>query len=523
MKVETSRKSPVEVLLKIEVEPSRYEPILRKITREVSKGIQIPGFRKGKAPMGVILRRVGEDAIKEDLLKELIPDVVPEAIRNEEIIPLSTPQVTNYDKIVFRRGKPINLEIVAETKPEFELTGYKGLELTRKPSMIDVEEVLDKRIEALRQQAGEMIPIEEDRPLKKGDVAVVDFESFQEGEPVENGKSENYYMTVTDDNFIPGFADNLVGHKPGDEWEFDISFPDDYPNPSLAGRETHFKFKLHEIMRKELPDYDDDFAQLVGDYETYDEMKADLRKSIVNTINEQEKQYLQDQIINQLIEKMEGVTAPPVMVESSLNIFLDNLKYNLKAMNKDINTYFKEQGTTEEEVKRRFYPKGVEMAKAELALDKVAMLEDIKADDEEVDKEIEEMAKRLKQDADIIRKALEKEKQINSIKYSIRNRKVYDFLIEHAIIKEEETEEEVEIEESKEEIKDEGPEEVLEEKVVEEKPESEETAKAEKEEETTEKEPQSAVEEEGESEPETEEVEPEIEEVESSDTKKESE
>ncbi|MCD4782548.1 MAG: trigger factor [Candidatus Eremiobacteraeota bacterium] len=471
MKVETSLKSSVEKLLKIEVEPAKYEPILKKIINDVSREIQVPGFRRGKAPSAVVLRKVGEDTIKNDLLEKLIPKAASEALEMEKIIPLAVPAVSNYMEIEFNRGEPIKFEITVEVKPEFELTDYKGLELTKKPSKVDAEEIVDKKIEALRQQAGEMIPVEEDRPLKKGDVAVVDFESFQDGEPVENGGAQNYYMTVSDDSFIPGFIEHLIGHKPGDEWEADITFPDDYANPALAGKETHFKFKLHDIMKKKLPDYNDDFAQSIGDFQTFDEMKEDMRKNIADGIEQQEKQQLQDQVINKLIEKMEGVLVPPSLVEHNLQIFMNNLEYNLKMMKTNLKDYFEGQGTTEKEVKRQFYPKGVEMAKAELILDKVAMLEDIKATDEEIDKEIEEMAKRLNQDVQVIRKALEKENQISGFEYSIRNRKVYDFLLEHANITEE-TIELVNEEEPGKEIET-GETEVTGEKAVEDKPETE--------------------------------------------------
>lgn len=491
MKVEASWKSPVEKLLKIEVEPAKYEPVLRKVVGEGSKDIQIPGFRKGKAPFGAILRRIGMNKVKNDLLRELIPDVIAEAIKSEKITLLSVSEVTNYNNIEFIRGKPIEFEVTIETTPEFEFTGYKGLELTRKSANIDVEEILEKKLEALRHQAGEMIPVEEDRPLEKGDVAVVDFESFQEGEPVENGGAQNYYMTISDDNFLPGFMGNFIGHKPEEEWEFDTTFPDDYANPALAGRKTHFKFKLHEIMRKELPDYDDDFAQSLGDFQTFYEMKEDLRKNIADGIDQQEKQHFQDQIINKLIPKLEGVMVPPSLVESSLNIFMENLDYNLRMMKTNLDDYFNEQGINEDEMKRQFYPRGVEMAKAELVLDKVAILEDIKATEEEVDKEIEDMAKRLKQDAKNIREAMEKEHQIVGLEYSIRNRKVYDFLIEHAnIIEKTEEEKEEEIETGEAEVTEENaledktkPESLTEVEIEEEKPETEQSETEEKEEE----------------------------------------
>lgn len=441
MKVDVSQKSQIEKVLKVEVEPEKYKPILNKLIKEVAKEFPFPGFRKGKVPAAFIVKRMGYGAFKHDLLEELLPKVTQEAVESQGIMPLSIPAITPLNEIEFEYEKPISFEFTVEVIPEFELKTYKDLTLKRKPRNIDVDELLQSRIEALREQSGEMEPLEEDRPLEKGDVARVDFESFIDGEPVDSGLARDYFMTVDEKNFIPGFIEQLVGKKAGDEWEFDIEFPDSYPNTKLAGEEVHFKMKLHGIMLKKLPELDDEFAKTAGRFETFEQMKEDMRKRIVNDIENQEKDMFRTQILDKIGEEMEDVLIPPTMVKQSLESFMGNFEQQLQMMGKNLDSYLKEQGTNTNDFMRRFYPQAREMARAELIVDKIAEQEKIEATDEDLDKEIEQIAGRLSQDPASLKATMEKNGYIYNLKYSLRTRKVYDFIIDNSNIVEEEEEE----------------------------------------------------------------------------------
>jgi trigger factor len=417
MKVEVTQKSPIEKVLKIEVEPERYTKHLNKAVNDVVTHIQLPGFRKGKAPAKAVIRRLGIDAIKKELLDQLIPDVAMEALKAENIVPLGVPGCTSYDKIELEEGKPLEFEITIEVKPEFELTDYKGLTVEKKARTQDPAEMLEKRIKDLREQSAQMEPTEDDRPLVEGDVAHVDFESFLNGEPVEGGSAKDYYMTLDRTNYIQGFIDNVVGKKAGDEFEFDAVFPDDYANKKLAGNEVHFKLKIHRLMKKDLP-----------------ELNEKLLKNFEDMLEEQEKNHLNEQLMTQLVEKVGGLMIPPSLVMSHIESFARNMDYQLHMSGSSLENMLKQQNLNMDDFSRRFYPQGREMAKVELILDKIAQLENVEISDEDVDREIAEMAEKMGDDAKKIKARLKKNDQLDSMKYGLRKAKVYDILIANANI-----------------------------------------------------------------------------------------
>lgn len=446
MKVDVAQKTPIHKVLSVKVEPEYYMDMYNEIINEVAKNIHIKGFRPGKAPLNMVIRKIGADSIKNELLDKLIPDAAMKALEQHKIFPLGTLQCTPYHEIDFTYGKPIDFEITVEVKPEFDLNNYKGLTLTKPPQNIDIDKLVEDKITALREQAGEMEPIEEERGLELGDIAYVDFRSFLNGEPVENGTAEDYYMTVEEENFIPGFVNHLIGRKPEEEWEFDVVFPENYSNIELSGKEVHFKIKLHGIFKKNLPELNDEFAKTVSGKETFEEFKQSMKEDFEASVKDQEKSMFQEQIINHLIKnEMKDVEVPPSLVEHHLNVFFENLDNRLKQMGKNIENYFEEQNLTPDKVWEKFHPMALEMAQGELILDKLAEKENIVVSDEEVDAELDKIAKRLNQSLEFIRNAMEKSNGIGKIKYSLRNKKVYDLIIENATIveKSEETPDEV--------------------------------------------------------------------------------
>ncbi len=434
MKVEVTRKSPIELALKLEVEPQRYEKHLNKAVQDVVKHIALPGFRKGKAPAKAVIRRLGVDAIKKELLDQLIPDVTMEAIKAENILPLGIPGCTPYEKIVLEEGKPLEFEVMVEVKPEFDLSDYKGLTIEKKARTQDPNEMVEQRIKALSEQAAQMEPSDEDRPLVEGDVALVDFESTLNGEPVEGGSAKDYYMTLDRNSYIADFFNNVVGKKAGDEFEFDAVFPEDYANKKLAGQQVVFKMKIHNLMKKEMPELNDDFAKSVSPYQTFDELKANLLKNFENMLTEQERNHLQEQLMTQLIEKTPDLMVPPSLVMSHIESFARNMDYQLHMSGSSLEQMLKQQKLTMDDFSRRFYPQGREMAKVELLLDKIAQLENVEVTDEDVNQEINELAERVGDDANKVRARLEKNDQIDSMKFNIRKKKVYDILIDSANI-----------------------------------------------------------------------------------------
>ncbi|MFP4498479.1 MAG: trigger factor [Vulcanimicrobiota bacterium] len=437
MKVEVVDKSPVEKLLAIQVEPENYQKTLDQVIKDVGRELQIPGFRRGKAPRKAIVRRFGMEAFKNDLLDKVIPETTRKVLEEKDLHPLATPICSNYADIVLEEGKPITFNIAIEVKPEFELKDYKGLELVRIGRGLDVDEVVEQQINNLQQQQGTMEPVEEDRELKEGDIAHVDFSSYRpDGEPVPTGSEKNYYMTLEENSFVPGFMEHVVGHKPGDEWEFTVTFPENYVNKDIAGKDITFKMKLHGIMKKELPPRDDELAKSTGRYETYEELKNDFEKRVRESIEQQQKNEMQEQVLNKLAEQLKDVTIPRALIDFHMERFVSNLQQQLQMQGKTIESHLASLNTNLDEFKERFAPQAENAAKAELILDKLAELENVEVQEEELDKEIEKVAGQLKQDVKMIRRAMMRDGYINALKFDIRNRKIFDMIIDNAEITE---------------------------------------------------------------------------------------
>lgn len=437
MKVEVLEKSPVEKSVSIEVGPETYEKYLDRVMKKVSQEVSFPGFRRGRAPKAVIMRKIGVDALKKDMLDELIPEVSAAALEEKDLMPLSTPVCSNYDAISFEMGKPISFELSFEVKPQFEMAEYKGLELVKVKQDIDQKELLEKQITNAQQQAAEIVPAGEDRELREGDVAHLDFESFREdGTPVQGGSAVNYYMTLDSKSFIPGFMDNVVGRKTGDSWEFEVTFPENYPDRNIAGQKVKFAMQLHGVMKKEVPVRDDDFAKSVSKFKTYAEYEADVEKRIGDYIDQQYRYQLQEQAMKQLLERMKDLQVPSSLVRGHQERFLKNLENILSRQGKTLSDHLTEIEKSMPEFLQMMEPQATEAARGELILDKIGDMEKVEVSPEEVDAEIRKVAENLSQEFEMVKKAMERDKYISVLKYEVLNRKIFDVLINNANITE---------------------------------------------------------------------------------------
>jgi trigger factor len=437
MNVDVTTKSPVEKLMTIEVEPERYEKILEKVIKDVSKEVQIPGFRMGKAPKAAVIRKVGLKNLKKELLDDLAPDVIFEALKEKDVTPLTLPMIENYENIEFEIGKPIKFEVSFEVKPDFDVEGYKGLELIRVNEVINVDEIVEKQIVAMQEKAGVMVPIEEERELREGDVAHLDFESFkQDGTQVAGGKAMDYYMTMEKDSFIPGFMNYVIGKRAGEKWEFDIEFPETYPEKGLAGELVKFKMQLHGIMKKELPERNEDFAKSSGNFQTFEEMKADVENRIKESIENNQRYSFQEQAISKLVEKHKDLTVPTSLRRAHQERFIENLARSLDSQGITLEQHLQEIKSTAEELMEQMIPQADNAARAELIIDKISQVEEIKVTDEDVNEDVAKVAKRLNQDPDVVRKAMERDRYIGMLRYEVMNRKVFDVIINSANVTE---------------------------------------------------------------------------------------
>ena len=386
--------------LEITVDAEQFEAAVQKAYLKQRKRITVQGFRKGKAPRALIEKVYGQGVFYEDAFDELYPEVVSAAIEEAKLDIVASPYDVNIEKIG-KEGVEFSLKVVV--KPEVKLGKYKGLKAEKKAVKVSADDV-KAELERLREQNSRTVTIE-DRAVKKGDIAVIDFEGFREGKAFEGGKGENYELEIGSNSFIPGFEDQIIGHKADDEFEIIVTFPGDYGSEELAGQEAMFKIKLHEIKKKELPALDDDFAMDVSEFDTLDELK----KNIKEDIKKRREETADIDFTNELLDMVaEGITAeiPEQMVDRQIDSDIDDFGYRLSMQGLSMDMYLKYTGMDNAALRESFKEKALKEVKLNLALDEIVKKEKIEATEEAIEAEYKKLAEMYNMDVEQIKKAL---------------------------------------------------------------------------------------------------------------------
>ena len=402
-KIDTNR-----VELEVVVDAETFEKGLAAAFKKQSKKISIPGFRKGKAPRAFVEKYFGKEVFYEDAVNALYPDALDEAVKEAglEVI---------QDKIDFdvKEVGPQGFTFTAAltTKPEVTIENYKGIEAVKKSAEVTDEDI-DAEIKKVQERNSRMVTVE-DRAAQNDDIAVIDFEGFLDGEPFEGGKGENYSLTLGSGQFIPGFEEQIVGHNTGDEFEVNVTFPEDYQAEELKGKATTFKCKLHEIKMKELPEVDDEFVKDVSEFDTLADYKEDLKKKLAESKEKEAADDLENQLIDKLVELVQG-EIPEAMYENKIADSIREFGYRLQSQGLNLDTYMKYTGMNVDQMKEGFRPQAERQVKLRLALEKIAALE-LKAGEEDLNQEYQKIAEQYKMEADKIKElipAAELEKDI---------------------------------------------------------------------------------------------------------------
>ena len=403
-KIDTNR-----VELEVVVDAETFEKGLAAAFKKQSKKISIPGFRKGKAPRAFVEKYFGKEVFYEDAVNALYPDALDEAVKEAglEVI---------QDKIDFdvKEVGPQGFTFTAAltTKPEVTTESYKGIEAVKKSAEVTDEDI-DAEIKKVQERNSRMVTVE-DRAAQNDDIAVIDFEGFLDGEPFEGGKGENYSLTLGSGQFIPGFEEQIVGHNTGDEFEVNVTFPEDYQAEELKGKATTFKCKLHEIKMKELPEVDDEFVKDVSEFDTLADYKEDLKKKLAESKEKEAADDLENQLIDKLVELVQG-EIPEAMYENKIADSIREFGYRLQSQGLNLDTYMKYTGMNVDQMKEGFRPQAERQVKLRLALEKIAALEELKAGEEDLNQEYQKIAEQYKMEADKIKElipAAELEKDI---------------------------------------------------------------------------------------------------------------
>ena len=413
--------------LTIEVEASKFDAAMKNAYNKKKGSFNLPGFRKGKVPMYIIEKEYGAGVFYEDAANELMPEAYAEALEESGLDVVSRPEVD-----VTQIGKGQNFIFTAEValKPEVKLGQYKGLDVQKDSADVTDEDV-EHELHHMQEHNSRLISVD-DRAVESGDTTTIDFEGSVDGVPFEGGKAENYDLEIGSNTFIPGFEDQIIGMKIDEEKDVKVKFPEEYFSKELAGKDAVFKVKLHEIKKKELPELDDEFAKDVSEFDTLDELKADIKAKQEKQNEEKAKYETQDAVIKALCEKTK-VEIPSGMVEMEVENMLKDFEQRLAYQGLNLEQYFKMMGKTEEEVKKEYEPQAIEGIKSRLALEAVIKAEKIEATDKEVEDKMKEMAKNYGKEND--EEFLKNENVRNYIKQGLESEKAIDFLVKNAKIK----------------------------------------------------------------------------------------
>ena len=424
-KVEKTEKAN-EVKLEITIEAEKFENAMKKVYFQNAKYFNIPGFRKGKAPMNIVEKYYGAQIFYEDAFNDVATEGYDEALKENKIEAVSRPEVEIKQ---MEKGKDLIFTAVVQTKPEVELGKYKGIELKKIEHNVE-EKDIKHELEHMQEHNSRLITVE-DRPLEKGDIATIDFEGFVDGVAFEGGKAEGHELEIGSGTFIPGFEDQLIGMEIDTDREIKVTFPKEYFSKDLAGKEAMFKVKLHEIKKKELPKLDDEFAKDVSEFDTLKELKEDI-KAKMEKDNEQKVKYeTQEAAVKAVCEKVK-VDIPSGMIEMEVENMVNDIAQRLSYQGLKLDQYLKMVGKTEEELKKEYEPQAIEAIKSRLTLEAIIKAEKLEATEEEINAKLEEMAKSYGKKVEEIK---DNENLNKYIKEGIESEKAIEFIVKNAKIK----------------------------------------------------------------------------------------
>ncbi len=416
-----------EVKLEITIEAKKFDETMKKIYFKTAKYFNIPGFRKGKAPMNIVERYYGTEIFYEDTFNEIAQETLEKAVEENKLDVVSRPdiEVTQIGK-----GQDLIYTAVLQTKPEAKLGKYKGIEIKKIEYNVE-EKDIEHELEHMQEHNSRLISID-DRPVEDGDITIIDFEGFVDGKTFEGGKAENYELTIGSKTFIPGFEDQIIGMKIDEEKDINVAFPKEYFSKELAGKDATFKVKLHEIKKKELPKLDDEFAKDVSEFDTLEELKKSIKEKLEEDAKQRQKYETEEAVVKEVTENIE-VDVPSGMIETEVENMIKDIETRLSYQGLKLEQYLQMLNKTEDEMKKEYEPQALEAVKTRLMIEAVIKAEKIEANIEEVDEKIKEMAKNYGKEND--EEFIQNENVRKYIEEGIKSEKALEFLVKNAKMK----------------------------------------------------------------------------------------
>lgn len=416
------------VKLVIEADADEFEAGLNTAYNKNKNKINVPGFRKGKAPRKMIEKLYGAEIFFEEAANSIIPDAYSKAAKESELDIVSQPKIS---VVQLESGKPFVFEAEVAVRPEVELGTYKGVEVSKADTEVtdaDIEEELKK----VQDQNSRTVSIE-DRAVKDGDMTVIDFEGFVDGVAFDGGKGENYPLTIGSHSFIDNFEDQIIGMNIGDEKEINVTFPEDYHAENLKGKPATFKVSVKEIKEKQLPELDDDFAQDVSDFDTLAEYKEDLKKKIAERKEADAKSKKESEVLAKVVEAS-NMDIPQAMIDTQVNRMVEDFAMRLQQQGLSVEQYFQYTGLTPDKIMEDMKPEAVKRIKNSLVLEAIAKAENIEVSDEEFEEELKKMADMYKMEVEKIKEFMQ-DAEAKQMRDDIAIQKAVDLIVSSAVEK----------------------------------------------------------------------------------------
>lgn len=410
-------------VLTVEVEAAEVSKGLDAAFQKVVKKVNVPGFRKGKMPRGLFEQRFGVESLYQDALDILLPEAYASAIVETGIEPVDRPEI---DIEQMEKGQNLIFKATVIVKPEVTLGEYKGLEVEAFDATVSDEDV-DNEIKTLQERQAELV-VKEEGTAENGDTVVIDFEGFVDGEAFEGGKAENYSLELGSNSFIPGFEAQLVGTATGESKDVEVNFPEEYHATELAGKPAVFKVTIHEIKTKQLPALDDEFAKDVDEeVESLDALKEKIKDRLVSDKEHQAEHHVRDAVVEAAAKNAE-IDVPEAMVDTELDRMMNEFEQRLQMQGMNLELYFQFSGQNEDVLREQMKEEAANRVRVNLTLEAIAKAENIEATDEDVENELENMAKVYNMTVDNIKKALG---GVSGLKADLQLKKAVDFLVEN--------------------------------------------------------------------------------------------
>ncbi len=415
-----------ELKLEFTIEAEKFDNAMKKVYEKTAKYFNIPGFRKGKAPMAMVEKQYGSEIFYEDTFNEVVETEYPNAIKENGLDIVSKPTV---EIVQIGKGKDLIFTALVQTRPEVKLGKYKGIELKKIEYTVSDEDI-EHELSHMAERNSRLVVVE-DRAVEKDDIAVIDFEGFVDGVAFEGGKAENHELTIGSGAFIPGFEDQVIGMKVDEERDINVKFPEEYFSENLKGKDAVFKIKLHEIKKKELPEINDEFANDVSEFDTLDELKASIKEKLTAENEKKAKYETEDAAIKAVTEKVE-VDIPSGMIEVEVDNMVNDMETRLQYQGLKLDQYLSMINKSMADFRKECEEQATTSVKTGLVLNAIIDAEKIEAKTEDIDNKVAEMATMYGKNADELK---QNEQFVNYVKESLQREAVVNFIVNNAKIK----------------------------------------------------------------------------------------